>query len=89
VLAHAELVARRREAAPILLLDEVTAHLDVERRAALFAEILRLGAQAWMTGTDAEAFSWLAGKARFWRVEDGLLSTLPEAPAHGAAAPSN
>jgi DNA replication and repair protein RecF len=89
VLAHAELVARRREAAPILLLDEVTAHLDAERRAALFAEILRLGAQAWMTGTDAEAFSWLAGKARFWRVEDGLLSALPIVPAHGAAAPSN
>jgi DNA replication and repair protein RecF len=89
VLAHAELVARRREAAPILLLDEVTAHLDAERRAALFAEILRLGAQAWMTGTDAEAFSWLAGKARFWRVDEGLLSPLPIVPAHGAAAPSN
>jgi DNA replication and repair protein RecF len=89
VLAHAELVARRREAAPILLLDEVTAHLDAERRAALFAEILRLGAQAWMTGTDAEAFSWLSGKARFWRVDDGLLSPLPIVPAHGAAAPSN
>ena len=89
VLAHAELVARRREAAPILLLDEVTAHLDVERRAALFAEILRLGAQAWMTGTDSEAFAWLAGKAQFWRVEDGLLSPVPVVPAHGAAAPSN
>jgi DNA replication and repair protein RecF len=89
VLAHAELVARRREAAPILLLDEVTAHLDAERRGALFAEILRLKAQAWMTGTDAEAFSWLAGKARFWRVEDGLLSAFAQAPEHGAAAPSN
>jgi DNA replication and repair protein RecF len=89
VLAHAELVARRREAAPILLLDEVTAHLDAERRAALFAEILRLKAQAWMTGTDAEAFSWLVGKARFWRVEDGLLSAFAQAPEHGAAAPSN
>ena len=53
VLAHAELVARRREGvAPILLLDEVTAHFDAARRAALFDEILRLGAQAWMTGTD-------------------------------------
>ncbi len=41
ILAHAELVTRRREGAPILLLDEVTAHLDAERRAALFAEILR------------------------------------------------
>jgi DNA replication and repair protein RecF len=88
ILAHAELVARRREGAPILLLDEVTAHLDAERRAALFAEILRLGAQAWMTGTDAEAFSWLAGKARFWRVDEGLLSTFEGQPEHGAAAPS-
>jgi DNA replication and repair protein RecF len=89
ILAHAELVARRREAAPILLLDEVTAHLDAERRAALFAEILRLRAQAWMTGTDAEAFSWLAGKARFWRVEEGLLSRFATGPEQGAAAPSN
>jgi DNA replication and repair protein RecF len=89
ILAHAELVARRREGAPILLLDEVTAHLDAERRAALFAEILRLGAQAWMTGTDAEAFSWLAGKARFWRVDEGLLSPFEAQPEHGAAAPSN
>lgn len=85
VLAHAELVARRREAAPILLLDEVTAHLDAERRAALFQEILRLKAQAWMTGTDREAFSWLAGKARFWRVEDGLLSQMSGAVEQGAA----
>jgi len=89
ILAHAELVARRREAAPILLLDEVTAHLDAERRAALFQEILRLKAQAWMTGTDAAAFSWLAGKARFWRVEHGLLSHFDAAAEQGAAAPSN
>src|SRR6185312_4893777 len=89
ILAHAELVARRREGAPILLLDEVTAHLDAERRAALFEEILRLGAQAWMTGTDAQAFSWLAGKARFWRVEEGHLSTFDGHPVQGAAAPSN
>jgi DNA replication and repair protein RecF len=89
VLAHAELVASRREAAPILLLDEVTAHLDAERRAALFQEILRLKAQAWMTGTDAGAFSWLFGKARFWCVEDGLLSASLGEPAQGAAARSN
>jgi len=77
ILAHAELVARRHEGvAPILLLDEVTAHLDAERRAALFAEILRLGAQAWLTGTDAQAFSALRQKARFWRVEEGALSGL-------------
>ena len=51
VLAHAELLTARQEgAAPILLLDEITAHLDEHRRAALFEEILRLKAQAWMTG---------------------------------------
>ena len=89
ILAHAELVARRRDGAPILLLDEITAHLDAERRGALFEEILRLKAQAWMTGTDAQAFAWLAGKARFWRVDDGRLSTFEGLPAHGAAEPSN
>ena len=75
LLAHAELLTERQEgAAPIMLLDEITAHLDADRRAALFDEILRLGAQAWMTGTDAEAFAALAGKARFWRVEEGEIS---------------
>jgi DNA replication and repair protein RecF len=77
VLAHAELLTERQEgAAPILLLDEITAHLDVHRRAALFDEILRLGAQAWMTGTDAEAFAALAGKARFWGVNEGKIEPL-------------
>jgi DNA replication and repair protein RecF len=89
ILAHAELVARRRDGAPILLLDEVTAHLDAARRAALFAEILRLGAQAWMTGTDAEAFAWLSGKAGFWRVDEGLLTRFEAVPEQGAAPPSN
>jgi DNA replication and repair protein RecF len=75
VLAHAELVAERQSGiAPILLLDEVTAHFDEHRRAALFAEILRLGAQAWMTGTDASAFSALRGRAQFRLVEDGRIS---------------
>ncbi|CCB63249.1 MULTISPECIES: DNA replication/repair protein RecF [unclassified Hyphomicrobium] len=78
VLAHAELLTERQEgAAPILLLDEITAHLDVHRRAALFDEILRLGAQAWMTGTDADAFSALAEKARFWGVNEGKIEALP------------
>jgi DNA replication and repair protein RecF len=74
VLAHAELVATRQDGiAPILLLDEITAHLDEARRAALFAEILRLKAQAWMTGTDEQAFAALVGHARFFRVDDGLV----------------
>ncbi|RUO98377.1 DNA replication/repair protein RecF [Hyphomicrobium sp.] len=77
VLAHAELLTERQEgAAPILLLDEITAHLDVHRRGALFEEILRLGAQAWMTGTDADAFSALRQKARFWGVNEGKIEAL-------------
>ena len=63
MLAHAELVAQRRDGtAPILLLDEVTAHLDTARRTALFSEVLRLGAQAWMTGTDRAVFAPLEGR---------------------------
>ena len=71
VLAHAELLTARQEgASPILLLDEITAHLDEHRRAALFEEILRLKAQAWMTGTDRSAFEAMRGRAQFWAVED-------------------
>jgi DNA replication and repair protein RecF len=74
VLAHAELIAARQDGlSPILLLDEVTAHLDEARRAALFAEILRIGSQAWMTGTDIQAFAALEGHATFLRVEDGVV----------------
>jgi DNA replication and repair protein RecF len=77
VLAHAELVAERQSGlAPILLLDEVTAHFDVDRRSALFDEILRLGAQAWMTGTDPAAFAALQGRAQFRRVEEGAVWTM-------------
>ncbi len=77
VLAHAELLAERREsAAPILLLDEIAAHLDEYRRAALFAEILRLGAQAWATGTDRQSFSALEDRALFLRVEDGRVTSM-------------
>jgi DNA replication and repair protein RecF len=75
ILAHAELLRRNGDrAAPILLLDEVAAHLDQHRRAALFADILRLGAQAWMTGTDELPFEALAGRARFLRVDDGRVT---------------
>lgn len=74
VLAHAELVAERQNGlAPILLLDEVTAHFDAERRTALFAEILRIGSQAWMTGTDKAAFEALAGRAQFRHVGEARI----------------
>ena len=73
VLAHARLVARLAGAAPILLLDEIAAHLDAARRAALFDLIDDIGAQAWMTGTDEALFSALEGRAQFFRVEDGRV----------------
>ena len=63
-LAHARLVALSRGRPPLLLLDEIAAHLDAERRAALFDEVVALGVQSWMTGTDAELFKPLAGRAQ-------------------------
>ena len=58
-------------APPVLLLDEAPAHLDTARRAALFDEIEALGLQAFMTGTEAELFAPLRGRAQFVRVEGG------------------
>ena len=68
VLAHARLLTLDAGRVPLLLLDELAAHLDDEHRAALFAEILALGAQAWITGTDRAVFSDLAGRAQFHEV---------------------
>ena len=64
VLAHAELVADRRGAPPILLLDEVAAHLDPGRRAALFARLEGRG-QVWMTGTEEALFDGIGAASRF------------------------
>jgi len=61
-------------AAPILLLDEAPAHLDTRRRAALFDEIEALGLQAFLTGTEAELFGPLRGRAQFVKVEGGGLT---------------
>lgn len=74
VLAHARLLTLDRGAAPVLLLDEVVAHLDEQRRAALFEELLALGAQAWMTGTDAALFDDLRGAAQFFLVRDARIT---------------
>jgi DNA replication and repair protein RecF len=75
VLAHADHIRRHRDGrAPILLLDEIAAHLDPLRRAALFDEIVALGGQTWMTGTDPEGFSALAGRAQFHCVEEGRIA---------------
>jgi DNA replication and repair protein RecF len=64
VLAHAELVTERRGEPPILLLDEVAAHLDPTRRAALFARLEGRG-QVWMTATEAALFDGIAAASRF------------------------
>ena len=73
-LAHARLVALSRGRPPLLLLDEIAAHLDAERRAALFDEVMALGAQCWMTGTDAHLFKPLAGRAQVLRVADRSIA---------------
>jgi DNA replication and repair protein RecF len=75
VLANARLQAETRGAAPLLLLDEIAAHLDADRRRALFDEICALGAQAWMTGTEEDLFAPLDGRAQFFRVHDATLTT--------------
>ncbi|GGJ26014.1 DNA replication/repair protein RecF [Neoroseomonas lacus] len=76
VLAHAALIAEARGFAPLLLLDEVAAHLDSTRREALFAALATLPAQSFLTGTDAEVFRPLQGIARRFRATPGKL--LPE-----------
>ncbi len=73
VLAHAELVAERVARAPILLLDEVAAHLDPGRRAALFERLEGRG-QVWMTGTEPALFEAVPGGATRYRVSDGAVS---------------
>lgn len=73
ILAEARLTRRRRGEAPILLLDEVAAHLDRQRREALFAELQSLAAQCWLTGTDRDLFQALHGWAQFITVSDGRI----------------
>ncbi len=65
ILAHAKLIKAQRGAAPILLLDEVAAHLDDMRRAALYELLQDLGAQVWLTGTQRNLFTAIEGKAQF------------------------
>lgn len=77
ILSHARLVAQMTGFAPILLLDEIAAHLDSGRRAALFGIIDELGAQAFMTGTDRTLFAALEGRAEFVSVSHGIVSKEP------------
>ncbi len=79
ILANARALALEFGAPPIILLDEVAAHLDQDRRAALYDEICAMKAQAWMTGTEAGLFQSLAGRARFFEVsESGGSSEIME-----------
>lgn len=71
VLAHAQLVAETTSITPLLLLDEVVAHLDPGRREALFTELGKLGAQVWMTGADPMAFAEIGPAAGIFDVESG------------------
>ena len=71
VLAHARLIKQMTGFAPLLLLDEVVAHLDPARRAALYDALSALGAQVWMTGADPAAFGDIVGRAQVFEVRNG------------------
>jgi DNA replication and repair protein RecF len=74
VLANARALAAERGRPPLLLLDEVVAHLDRARRAAFADEIAALGAQVWLTGTDDDLFHGLRGRAQFFRILDSSVT---------------
>jgi len=73
ILAHARLQQQRLSRPPLLLLDDVAAHLDETRRACLFAATSELQGQVWYSGTDKQAFEKLAPFAQFLHVEDGKI----------------
>jgi len=73
VLAHAGLLAEMTGFAPVLLLDEVVAHLDPDRRLALYEALARLGAQVFMTGADPAAFAEVAPRAAVFTVNSGQV----------------
>jgi DNA replication and repair protein RecF len=74
VLAHAGLVGEMAGLAPILLLDEVVAHLDPNRRVALYDAIAQLGSQVWMTGADPAAFAEIAPRSQVYEINAGQIA---------------
>ena len=76
VLANTRLHARERNRIPLLLLDEVAAHLDAKRRKALFDEICNLGTQAWLTGTDLAFFESFGNNAQYVSISDAKFREL-------------
>ncbi len=74
VLAHANLVSETTGIIPLLLLDEVVAHLDPGRRSALFGELAKLGAQVWLTGADPAAFGDIGTGGDIFDVDNGRIA---------------
>jgi DNA replication and repair protein RecF len=74
MLAHAQLVRQMSGIAPLVLLDEVAAHLDARRRAALYERLAALGGQVWMTGTDAALFNTMPTRAALFHVKAGSIA---------------
>ncbi len=73
VLAQARLATQLSGETPIVLLDEIVAHLDETRRSGLFSVLIDLGAQTFMTGTDANVFAPLGDRAEHFQVSDGTV----------------
>jgi DNA replication and repair protein RecF len=74
ILANAQALFERDFApSPLLLLDEAAAHLDSDRRAALYDELAALGGQAWLTGTDRSLFDAFGDRAQRFEVSDGTV----------------
>jgi len=76
VLAHAGLVGEMTGFAPVLLLDEVVAHLDPNRRNALYEALSNLGSQVWMTGADPAAFAEIAPRGQIFEITSGQINRL-------------
>jgi len=74
ILAHAGLVTEMTGTAPLLLLDEIGAHLDPSRRCALYEALGKLGAQVWMTGADPALFAEVAATADVFAVTPGAVA---------------
>lgn len=73
IMAHAKLIESERGAPPLLLLDEVAAHLDEERRSALYTLLSDLGGQVWLTGADDTLFESIKNRAQFFQIKDGQI----------------
>jgi DNA replication and repair protein RecF len=73
ILAAVKLQTEQRGFTPLLLLDEIAAHLDEPRRTSLFQLIVKMGAQAWITGTESELFNLFNGQVQHFYIENGEL----------------